>query len=117
VHNPGLMPADVLDSKAVYQDSYLNLTDITVVFEEAFDKWIDADTLVPLQSHKVKRSKVAVLLHSLPNLSRQVLDFVVDQVEESADWLFLTDVKEDDQYYHSFSSVFANMVASVDGTY
>lgn len=85
------------------------------MFEETFDKWLDKDTFDPLQSHKIRRSKLAVILHSLPNLSKQVLDFVIDQVEETADWLFLTDVKEKDEYYHSFSPVFANMVASVDG--
>jgi hypothetical protein len=99
----------------VYQESYLNLTDITVVFEEAFDKWLDKATLDPLQSHKIRRSKLAVILHSLPNLSRPVLDFMIDQVEETADWLFLTDVQEKDEYYHSFSPIFANMVKSVDG--
>jgi hypothetical protein len=51
----------------------------------------------------------------LPNLSKQVLDFVVEQVEETADWMFLTDVKEKDEYYHSFSPVFDEMVRSVDG--
>jgi hypothetical protein len=99
----------------VYQESYLNLTDITVVFEEAFDKWLDKDTLDPLQSHKIRRSKLAVILHSLPNLSKQVLDFMVKQVEETADWLFMTDVQEKDEYYHSFSSIFSTMVKSVDG--
>lgn len=99
----------------MYQESYLNLTDITVVFEETFDKWLDKDTFDPLQSHKIHRSKLAVILHSLPNLSKLVLDFVIEQVEETADWLFLTDVKEKDEYYHSFSPVFTDMVASVDG--
>jgi hypothetical protein len=100
----------------VYQESYLNLTDLTVVFEETFDKWIDKDTLDPLQSHKIRRSKLAVILHSLPNLGRQILDFVVEQVEETADWIFLTNVKEKDEYYHSFTPMFEAMVASVDGS-
>jgi hypothetical protein len=109
------VPLTILNSKAVYQESYLNLTDITVVFEETFDKWLDKDTLDPLQSHKIRRSKLAVILHSLPNLSKQVLDFMIEQVEETADWLFLTDVQEKDEYYHSFSSIFTDMVKSVDG--
>lgn len=113
--NPGLMPTSILNSKVVYQESYLNLTDITVVFEEAFDKWLDKDTLDPLQSHKIRRSKLAVILHSLPNLSKPVLDFMIEQVEETADWLFVTDVKESNEYYHSFSSIFDAMVKSVDG--
>lgn len=115
VHNPGLVSPAILNSKAVYQDSYLNLTDITVIFEETFDKWLDKDTFDPLQSHKIRRSKLAVILHSLPNLSKQVLDFIIEQVEETADWIFLTDVKEYPDYYHSFSKIFANVVKTVDG--
>jgi hypothetical protein len=40
---------------------------------------------------------------------------MVEQVEETADWLFMTDVQEKDEYYHSFSSIFSAMVTSVDG--
>lgn len=97
------------------KESYLNLTDITVVFEETFDKWLDRSVMVPLQEHRIRKSKLAMILHSLPNLSTQVLDFVVDQVEETADWLFLTNVTESDEYYHSFSGMFADLVRSVDG--
>ncbi|KAL5113581.1 hypothetical protein ACEQ8H_008529 [Pleosporales sp. CAS-2024a] len=114
-HNPGLVPTNILNSKTVYQESYLNLTDLTVVFEEAFDKWLDKDTLDALQAHKISRATIAVLLHSLPHLTTRVLDFMVDQVEETADWLFLTDVSDTDEYYHSFSSMFQDMVKSVDG--
>ncbi|KAF1911534.1 Spherulation-specific family 4 [Ampelomyces quisqualis] len=115
-HNPGMIPASILNSPSVYRESYLNLTDLTVVFEETFDKWLDKDTLDPLQAHTIRRSKLAVILHSVPNLSRQVLDFVVEQVEETADWLFLTDIKETDEYYHSFTEMFTDVVASVDGS-
>ncbi|KAF2847607.1 hypothetical protein T440DRAFT_538369 [Plenodomus tracheiphilus IPT5] len=114
-HNPGLLSPAILNSQTVLQESYLNLTDLTVVFEETFDKWLDKDTLDPLQEHKIRRSKLAVILHSLPNLSDRVLGFVVEQVEETADWLFLTDVSEDDAYYHSFSGMFGNVVKAVDG--
>lgn len=114
-HNPGLIAPAILNSKTVLQESYLNLTDVTVVFEETFDKWLDKDTFDPLQTQKIRRSKLAVIMHSLPNISKQVLDFVVDQVEETADWLFLTDVNATDAYYHSFSPMFADMVKAVDG--
>jgi hypothetical protein len=39
---------------------------------------------------------------------------VVEQVEETADWLFLTDVGVTDEYYHSFSDVWEGVVDSVD---
>ncbi|CBX95785.1 hypothetical protein IAQ61_004619 [Plenodomus lingam] len=113
-HNPGILSPGILNSKNILQQSYLNLTDLTVVFEETFEKWLDKETLDPLQAHKIRRSKLAVILHSMPHLSDHFLDFVVDQVEETGDWLFLTNVQEVHEYYHSFSPMFANMVKAVD---
>lgn len=115
-HNPGLLSPTVLNSRSVFQESYLNLTDITVVFEETFDKWLDKSVMVPLQEHKIHKSKLGMILHGVPNVSRNVLNFVVDQVEETADWLFLTNVTQANEYYHSFSGMFEDVVKSVDGT-
>ncbi|KAF2874707.1 Spherulation-specific family 4 [Massariosphaeria phaeospora] len=115
VHNPGLVAPALLNSPTVLQNSFLNLSDITVVFEETFAKWLDKATFDPLRTHNIRRSKLAVILHSLPNLSKTVLDFVVQQVEETADWLFLTDVGVKDEYYHGFSAIFEDVVRSVDG--
>ncbi|KAF1952798.1 hypothetical protein CC80DRAFT_478866 [Byssothecium circinans] len=115
VHNPGLIPNTLLTSSTVLQNSYLNLSDITVVFEETFSNFLNRTTFDALQSHRIKRSKLAVILHSLPDLSKRVLDFVVEQVEEAADWLFLTDVGVKDEYYHGFSTMFGDLVKSVDG--
>ncbi|KAI4953745.1 hypothetical protein J4E91_002593 [Alternaria rosae] len=113
-HNPGLIPTSILTSPTVLQESYLNLTDLTVVFEETFDKWLDRDVMVPLQAHKIRRSKLAVILHSLPNLTEEVLEFMVQQVENTADWVFLTDSADD--YYHTFSTMFGDLVKAVDGS-
>ncbi|KAI4921401.1 hypothetical protein J4E85_008746 [Alternaria conjuncta] len=113
-HNPGLIPTSILTSPTVLQESYLNLTDLTVVFEETFDKWLDRDIMVPLQAHKIRRSKLAVILHSLPNLTGEVLEFMVQQVENTADWVFLTDSADD--YYHTFSAMFGDLVKAVDGS-
>lgn len=115
VHNPGLIPPALITSPTFAQNSYTNLSDITVIFEEKFDKWLNRSTFDALQSHRIRRSKFAVILHSLPNLSKKVLDFVVEQVQEAADWVFLTDVGTKDEYYHSFSTIFEDFVKSVDG--
>ncbi|KAI8940512.1 hypothetical protein NX059_004189 [Plenodomus lindquistii] len=111
-HNPGVLSPAVINSENVLHESYLNLTDLTVVFEETFDKWLDKDALNPLQEHRIHRSRLAVILHALPEPSIPTLDSIVDQVEETADWLFLTDKK--DEYYHSFSPMFENLVRAVD---
>jgi hypothetical protein len=113
-HNPGLIPPTILNSPTVLQESYLNLTDITVIFEETFGKWLDKEVMSPLKTHKIPRDKLAVILHSVPNLSKEVLEFMVEQVEETADWVFLTDVVEMHEYYHSFSGMFGDVVEAVD---
>ncbi|KAJ4288075.1 hypothetical protein N0V90_012092 [Kalmusia sp. IMI 367209] len=115
VHNPGLIAPTLLASPTFAQQSYVNLSDITVVFEETFDKWLDRSNFDALQAHRIRRSKLAVILHSLPDLSKRVLDFVVEQVQDAADWVFLTDVRVKDEYYHSFSPIFEDLVKSVDG--
>ncbi|KAF1975369.1 hypothetical protein BU23DRAFT_579347 [Bimuria novae-zelandiae CBS 107.79] len=115
VHNPGLIPAALLTLPSFPAQSYTNLSDITVIFEETFDKWLNRTTFDALQSHRIPRSKLAVILHSLPDLSKRVLDFVVEQVQEAADCVFLTDVKVKDEYYHGFSGMFEDLVRSVDG--
>ncbi|KAF2109381.1 Spherulation-specific family 4 [Lophiotrema nucula] len=115
VHNPGLVSPTILNSKTYLQQSYMNLSDITVVFEESFTKWLDKSNFDALQSHKIKKSKLAVLIHSIPTVAGKVLDFVVEQMEDAADWVFLTDVGATDQYYHSFSGLFEGFVRAVDG--
>ncbi|KAF2465111.1 uncharacterized protein BDR25DRAFT_241091 [Lindgomyces ingoldianus] len=113
VHNPGLVPTSILTSKNVLSQSYMNLSDITVVFEETFDKWISKNTFDALQKTQARRSKTAIILHSMPDISKTVIDWVVEQVESAADWVFLTNVKTKDEYYHSFSGLFDDLVRSL----
>jgi len=115
VHNPGFVAPNLIKDKKFVQHSYVNLTDITVIFEETFDKFLLRENFDALHSSNVRPSKLAIIIHSLPDLSKRVLDYVVEQVQEGAEWLFLTDVKAKDEYYHSFSPIFADVVNSVDG--
>lgn len=119
VHNPGnitslLSTLSDIPSSTAGAPSYLNLADITVIYEETFAHFLEKSTFEVLQNHKLKRSKLAVILHSLPVVSNKVLDFLVEQVEEAADWVFLTDVGVKDKYYHSFSGMFGGLVDAVD---
>ena len=113
VHNPGNITS-LLADKTTVQHSYSNLSDITVVYEEAFNNYLDKNTFQALQSSKLSRSKSAVILHTLPSISKKVLDFVVEQVQDTADWVFLTSVGDKDQYYHSFSGIFSDFVSVID---
>ncbi|KAF2270333.1 hypothetical protein CC78DRAFT_595915 [Lojkania enalia] len=114
VHNPGLISPSLLASPSILQNSYMNLTDITVIFEETFSKFIDKPTFEALQAHRLRKSKLAVILHSMPNVAKRFLDFVVEQVEDAADWVFLTDISVKDEYYHGFGGLFEGVVRAVD---
>ncbi|EOA88750.1 hypothetical protein ACJQWK_06056 [Exserohilum turcicum] len=111
VHNPGLVPPTTLASPSLPTISFINLTDITVVFEETFEKYLDKDTMTPLSKTRLPRKNAGVILHSVPRLSDDVLSYVVGKVEEAADWLFLTSGIEGNGY-HGFSDVWAGMVAA-----
>ncbi|KAH8650859.1 Spherulation-specific family 4 [Tricladium varicosporioides] len=111
VHNPGTVPDRVWN--------YLNLSDITVVYEEAFTNWLDRttfDTLSNFQnvsSHP--KSELAIMLHSLPNLTDGLLKCVVGQLEGMVDWFFVTNVAVKNEYWHSFSGLFKGLVGGVEG--
>jgi hypothetical protein len=111
-HNPGLIPPANLASPSFLANSYFNLTDLTVVFEETFEKYLDKDTMTPLAQSAVPNSKMGVILHSVPRLNQDVLSYVVGKVEEAADWVFLTSGIEGNGY-HDFSDVWQGMVAVV----
>ncbi|RMZ66808.1 Spherulation-specific family 4 [Pyrenophora seminiperda CCB06] len=112
VHNPGLISPTLLSSPTVLQNSFLNLTDLTIIYEETFNNWLDKGVSGPLQANKLRRKNLAVLLHSLPDVTDEVLDFVVQQVENAADWVFLTN--STDNYYHDFSPMFDSLVKAVN---
>lgn len=112
VHNPGTVPDRVWN--------YLNLSDISVIYEENFTNWLDRgtfDTLTNFQNVSIyPKSELAIMLHSLPNLADSFLTCVVKELEVMADWFFVTSVGIKDEYWHSFSDLFGGLVASLDKT-
>jgi hypothetical protein len=111
VHNPGNIPLAPLTTSPSTAGTYLNLADITVVFEETFDKWLLKDTFDSLRKLKVKRDKLAVMVHSMPEGSIKLLEWVVDSLGEMAGHYFVTTVREKDAHYNSFSPVFRDLVS------
>ncbi|KAF2201230.1 hypothetical protein GQ43DRAFT_463341 [Delitschia confertaspora ATCC 74209] len=109
VHNPGNIPLAPLTTTANTANTYLNLADITVVFEQTFEKWVSKDNFDQLRKLKVRRSKLAVMVHSLPESSTKLLEWVVDSLSEMAGHYFITTVKETDAYYSSFSTAFQDL--------
>lgn len=110
VHNPGNIPLAPLTTSPSTAGTYLNLADITVVFEETFDKWIKKDIFDALRKLKVRRSKLAVMVHSMPEGSIKFFEWVVDSLGEMAGHYFITTVDQKDAHYNSFSNVFPDLV-------
>ena len=81
VHNPGTILDRVWN--------YLNLSDISVIYEESFSNWLDRgtfDTLTAFQNGSIyPKSQLAVMLHSLPDLADKLLRCMVNELEAMAD--------------------------------
>ncbi|KAF2014695.1 hypothetical protein BU24DRAFT_423595 [Aaosphaeria arxii CBS 175.79] len=106
VHNPGAIP--------YIPWNYLDIADITVVFEETFAKFIDAPNFnairdLPANSNLTK-SHFAVMLHSVPNIPDELLAWVAAQLKTNVGWAFVSSVGQPGEYWHSFSSVFGAFI-------
>lgn len=99
-----------LSNTADLSQSYLDLPNITVIYEESFSSWQQQTTFDEVKSHNLDRSTLAVILHSIPSLGEDVMDSLVTQIEQAADWLYLTDIAVKDKYYNSFTPFFKDFV-------
>jgi hypothetical protein len=106
VHNPGNLPYVTWN--------YLNLTDITVVFEETFAKFIDTKNFNALKSlettYGLPKSAFAIMLHSIPNIPDELVDWVATQTKQMTGYNFVSSVGQPGEYWHSFSSIFDHWV-------
>ncbi|KAF2109137.1 Spherulation-specific family 4 [Lophiotrema nucula] len=102
VFNPGNIPG-------IYSN-YLDLADITVVFEETYLHWLDKTNFEALKnlakSTGVPQTTFAIMLHDVPNIPDDLLDWTTKQLKEMAGWGFLSSVGVAGEYWHSFSSLF-----------
>ncbi|KAF2262501.1 hypothetical protein CC78DRAFT_315120 [Lojkania enalia] len=106
VHNPGTIPG-------IYSN-FLDLADITVIFEETYMNWLDAPNFNALKSFYTRanmpKSALGIMLHSVPNIPEDLLEWTVQQLKEMVDWSFMSSVGVTGEYWHSFSSLFVPFV-------
>lgn len=106
VHNPGTIP--------YVEWNYLDIADITVVFEETFAKFIDAPTFYALKSleetYNLPKSAFAIMMHSIPNVPDEMVEWIAVQMKEMTQWGFISSVVEAGEWWHSFSKVFEPFV-------
>ncbi|KAH7132146.1 Spherulation-specific family 4 [Dendryphion nanum] len=101
IHNPGTIP--------YIPWNYLDIADVTVVFEETFAKYIDATTFnniknLPANSNLTK-DHFAVMIHTVPNIPDELVEWVARQLKNTVGWSFLSSVGAADAW-HSFSTLF-----------
>jgi hypothetical protein len=90
---------------------YRDLSDISVEFEKSYAEWQGETGLSAMKALSADRNKVAVIMYSMPE---SALDEVVGEAKGTAPWIFLSSDNQA-RAYTGYSSVFANLVASLDG--
>ncbi|PSN60636.1 hypothetical protein BS50DRAFT_604619 [Corynespora cassiicola Philippines] len=104
VHNPGVLPDHTWN--------YLDLADITVIFEDTYAALLDAQRFHALRdfqnASKRPKSALAIMMHTIPNVPDELLDWVVGQMRDMVGWSFVSSIGEPGEYWHSFSNVFNN---------
>jgi hypothetical protein len=69
VHNPGALPAAQFFEEAFAQDGTQLSPDLTVVFEDSYATWSAQSSKLADATKVYDRTKLAVVLHSVPDLS------------------------------------------------
>ncbi|KAF2877806.1 Spherulation-specific family 4 [Massariosphaeria phaeospora] len=112
VHNPGVLP-DITWN-------YLDITDITVIWEETFTNWLDRTKFNRLKNFhnttNLPKSAFAIMLHSIPDIPDELLEWTVAQLKEMVEWNFISSVSQAGEYWHSFSSVFGKFMEAYGKT-
>jgi hypothetical protein len=110
VHNPGQIPYPTWN--------YLDLANLTVVFEETYSNWLTASTFSSLKNLSstvgYPKSAFALMLHSVPDIPAELVSWTADQMSQMADWNFVSSVKMPDAW-HSFSSLFTPFMTAYGG--
>lgn len=106
MHNPGAIP--------YIPWNYLDLADITVVFEDTFASFIDGTKFSQLKTFHTNanttKNAFALLLHTVPTIPNELLDWTVTQMKSIAGHSFLSSVIVPGEYWHSFSSLFTPFI-------
>jgi hypothetical protein len=101
VHNPGNLP-DITWN-------YLDIADITVIFENTFAAFISAPTFNSLKNFStatnLPKSAFSIMLHSLGNIPDDLVEWTAEEMKEMAAWNFATSTSVAGEYWHSFSSM------------
>jgi hypothetical protein len=108
VHNPGAIP--------FIPWNYLDIANITVVFENTWTQWIDSTHYNDIKSlpanSNLTKDNFALMLHSVPSIPDDLLGWTAKAMKNMTGWNFVSSVGVAGEYWHSFSSVFGSWVSS-----
>ncbi|KAF2737853.1 hypothetical protein EJ04DRAFT_87500 [Polyplosphaeria fusca] len=103
VQNPGTIPDLVWN--------YLDISDITVIYEETYLHFLDASIFNRLKTFSAQtnltKSHFALMIHSVPNIPQELVEWTAAQMKQMTGWNFLSSVSVAGEYWHSFSNVFS----------
>jgi hypothetical protein len=89
---------------------YRDLADISVEFEKSYAEWKGETGPSAMKKLSADRDKIAAIVYSMPE---SALDEVVGEAKGTAPWVFLSSDNQA-KAYTGYSSIFANLVASLD---
>ncbi|KID74995.1 uncharacterized protein G6M90_00g055870 [Metarhizium brunneum] len=100
IHNPGVIPDARFNGSDV---------DITVVFEETYDKWqVRSTSLAALPR---TRGAYSVMVNTVPTMSNGTLSQFVNELSDLAKYVFITSLSVD--FYNSFANDWLDFVGQV----
>ncbi|KID95492.1 spherulin 4-like cell surface protein, partial [Metarhizium majus ARSEF 297] len=100
IHNPGVIPDARFNGSDV---------DITVVFEETYDKWQDRSR--SLAALPPTRGAYSVMVNTVPTMSNGTLSQFVNSLSDLAKYVFITSLSVD--FYNSFANDWLDFVGQV----
>ena len=108
MHNPGVLP-DALWN-------YLDIANITVIFENTFAAFIAAPTFNALKNFssvsKLPKSAFSIMLHSLGDIPNELVAWTAVEMKEMAAWNFATSTSAAGEYWHSFAAMLDAFITS-----
>ncbi|EFY94704.1 spherulation-specific family 4 protein [Metarhizium robertsii] len=100
IHNPGVIPDARFNGSDV---------DVTVVFEETYDKWQDRSR--SLAALPKTRGAYSVMVNTVPTMSNGTLSQFVNSLSDLAKYVFITSLSVD--FYNSFANDWLDFVGQV----
>lgn len=108
VHNPGTIPDRIWN--------YLDIANITVIFENSFSAFISAPTFNTLKNFtnaaNTSKSALSIMLHSLGNIPDELIQWTAAEMKVMAEWNFATSTNVVGEYWHSFSTMLDTFITT-----